>query len=262
VQLRENRRTIALLLECEESPLPIGTHPLTHILVVEDEPNLRQLLVTNLSYEGYSVEAVDDGAPALVAHQRQHADLILLDLMLPSMDGFQVLAALRARNDMVPVLMLTARGEEADRVKGLSIGADDYLVKPFSVLELIARIKAILRRTQPVPLPSLLRSGPFLVDLPALEIHRNGLLLDTTPREFRILEILIAHPGHTHSRNELLQLAWEADGRPTPRTVDVHVANLRKKLGEDELGRPYITTVGGEGYRWTSPVEAEPSAAP
>jgi len=229
---------------------------MTHILVVEDEPSLRKLLVTNLGYEGYTVEAVDDGVPALEAQQRQRADLILLDLMLPSMDGFQVLAALRARNDLVPVLMLTARGEEADRVKGLSIGADDYLVKPFSVLELSARIKAILRRTQQVAAPSVLRSGPFLLDLPALEIHRNRTLLDTTPREFRILEILIAHPGRTHSRNELLQLAWEADGRPTPRTVDVHVANLRKKLGEDEQGRPFITTVGGEGYRWTAPVEA------
>ena len=113
---------------------------MTHILVVEDEPSLRQLLVNNLGYEGYSVTAVDDGQPALAAHQQQHADLIILDLMLPHMDGFQVLAALRERNDLVPVLMLTARGEEADRVKGLSIGADDYLVKPFSVLELVARI--------------------------------------------------------------------------------------------------------------------------
>lgn len=227
---------------------------MTHILVVEDEPNLRQLLVNNLGYEGYSVAAVDDGRPALAAHQQQRADLIVLDLMLPHLDGFQVLEALRGRNDQVPVLMLTARGEEADRVKGLSVGADDYLVKPFSVLELVARIKAILRRTQPALPPALLSSGPFRFDLPALEVSREGTVLDTTPREFRILEILIAHPGRTHSRNELLQLAWEADGRPTPRTVDVHVANLRKKLGEDEQGRPFITTVGGEGYRWTTPV--------
>jgi DNA-binding response OmpR family regulator len=230
---------------------------MTHILVVEDEPSLRQLLVNNLGYEGYSVEAVDDGVPALAAHQQQRADLIVLDLMLPHMDGFQVLAALRSRNDMVPVLMLTARGEEADRVKGLSIGADDYLVKPFSVLELVARIKAILRRTQATLPPPVLRSGPFRFDMPALEVYRDDKFLDTTPREFRILEILIAHPGRTHSRNELLQLAWEADGRPTPRTVDVHVANLRKKLGDDDQGRPFITTVGGEGYRWTAVVEAD-----
>ncbi len=230
---------------------------MTHILVVEDEPSLRQLLVTNLGYEGYSVEAVDDGEPALAAHRARRADLVILDLMLPRLDGFQVLADLRGRNDLVPVLMLTARGEEADRVKGLSIGADDYLVKPFSVLELVARIRAILRRTQAPQPPAVLRSGPFRFDLPGLEVRRGGRLLDTTPREFRILEILIAHPGRTHSRNELLQLAWEVDGRPTPRTVDVHVANLRKKLGEDDLGRPFITTVGGEGYRWTAAVEAD-----
>ena len=233
---------------------------MTHILVVEDEPSLRQLLVNNLEFEGYTVAAADDGAPALAAHQQARADLIVLDLMLPHLDGFQVLAALRGRNDLVPVLMLTARGEEADRVKGLSIGADDYLVKPFSVLELVARIKAILRRTQPVVAPAVLRSGPFRFDLPGLEVHREGKLLDTTPREFRILEILIAHPGRTHSRNELLQLAWESDGRPTPRTVDVHVANLRKKLGEDDQGRPFITTVGGEGYRWTAAVEVDSGA--
>jgi DNA-binding response OmpR family regulator len=227
---------------------------MTHILVVEDEPTLRQLLVTNLSFEGYSVEGVDDGVPALTAHQLRRADLVVLDLMLPEMDGFQVLEALRGRGDSVPVLMLTARGEESDRVKGLSIGADDYLVKPFSILELVARIKAILRRTQPVQGPQTLRSGPFRFDIPALEAYRDEKLLDLTPREFRLLEILITHAGRTHSRQELLQLAWEPDARPTPRTVDVHVANLRRKLGEDELARPYITTVGGEGYRWTAAV--------
>ncbi|MBI4913898.1 MAG: response regulator transcription factor [Acidobacteria bacterium] len=230
---------------------------MVHILVVEDEPSLRQLLVNNLGFEGYSVDAVEDGIPALAAHQSRRADLIILDLMLPAMDGFQVLAALRQRKDPVPVLMLTARGEEADRVKGLSIGADDYLVKPFSVLELSARIKAILRRTQPQAPAQVLRSGPFRFDLPALEAFRDGSLVDMTPREFRLLEILITHAGRTHSRNELLSLAWEPDARPTPRTVDVHVANLRKKLGEDDLGRPYIATVGGEGYRWTLGVEAE-----
>ena len=230
---------------------------MTHILVVEDEPSLRQLLVTNLAFEGYSVEGVDDGVPALATHHLHRADLVVLDLMLPRMDGFQVLEALRSRGDSVPVLMLTARGEEADRVKGLSIGADDYLVKPFSILELVARIKAILRRTQPVQGPQTLRSGPFRFDLPALEAHRGDHLLDLTPREFRLLEILITHAGRTHSRQELLQLAWESDARPTPRTVDVHVANLRRKLGEDEGGRPFITTVGGEGYRWTVPVRVD-----
>ena len=228
----------------------------THILVVEDEPSLCQLLVNNLSFEGYSVEAVGDGAPALAAHGAHRADLIVLDLMLPQMDGFEVLRNLREGKDEVPVLMLTARGEEIDRVQGLSLGADDYLVKPFSVLELIARVKAILRRTRPVDRPPLLSSGPFRFDLPRLEARRDGRMLDLTPREFRLLEILITHAGRTHSRKELLQLAWEPDARPSARTVDVHIANLRRKLGE-ELGAPWIATVGGEGYRWITQVETE-----
>lgn len=231
-----------------------------HILVVEDEPSLCQLLVNNLSYEGYSVEAVDDGVPALAAHTARPADLIMLDLMLPQLDGFEVLRTLRERRDHVPVLLLTARGEESDRVKGLSLGADDYLVKPFSVLELLARVKAILRRTRPVDRPTLLRSGPFRFNLPRLEARRDGRPLELTPREFRLLEILISHAGRTHSRKELLQLAWEPDARPSARTVDVHIANLRRKLGE-ELGAPWITTVGGEGYRWITPVEPDPSGA-
>lgn len=229
---------------------------MTHILVVEDEASLRQLLTQNLSYEGYSVAAAADGSEALSSHHARRADLIVLDLMLPVVDGFQVLRTLRDHQDPVPVLMLTARGAEQDRVQGLSLGADDYLVKPFSVLELIARVKAILRRTRPVEKPKTLRSGPFRFDLPRLEATREEQIMDLTPREFRLLEILITHPGRTHSRQELLQLAWEQDAQPTPRTVDVHIANLRKKLG-DEGGKPYIATVGGEGYRWVLPVSNE-----
>lgn len=232
---------------------------MTHILVVEDEPSLRQLLANNLTFEGYTVDAVADGIPALASQQARPADLIILDLMLPEMDGFRVLRALRERQDQVPVLMLTARGAENDRVQGLSLGADDYLVKPFSVLELVARVKAILRRTRPVDRPQTMRSGPFRFNIPALEVSREGRALDLTPREFRLLEILVTHPGRTHSRNELLQLAWEADARPSPRTVDVHVANLRRKL-EGTDGHTWIATVGREGYRWTEPVDWEAPA--
>lgn len=229
---------------------------MTHILVVEDEPNLRQLLVNNLGFEGFTVDAVDDGVPALAAHRSRRADLIVLDLMLPQMDGFQVVQELRDARDPVSILMLTARGSEEDRVKGLSLGADDYLVKPFSVLEFVARIKAILRRALPMDQPTALRSGAFRFNLTAMTAEREGHTLDLTPREFRLLEILIAHPGRTHSRQELVQQAWEADARPGPRTVDVHVANLRKKLG-DEDKRGIIATVGGEGYRWTLKVEPD-----
>lgn len=236
-------------------PIP-EREAVTHILVVEDEPALCQLLMNNLSFEGYSVTTADDGVPALAAHAARRADLIILDLMLPQLDGFAVLKALRDQQDGVPVLMLTARGEEADRVKGLSLGADDYLVKPFSLLELMARVKAILRRTRPQERPALLRSGPFRFDLPRLEATREGRTLDLTPREFRLVEILISHAGRTHSRKELLQLAWEPEARPSARTVDVHIANLRRKLGEEQ-GAPWIATVGGEGYRWITPVTPE-----
>lgn len=228
---------------------------MTHILIVEDEPNLRQLLVGNLCFEGYSVEAVDDGVPALKAHKAHRADLILLDLMLPQMDGFELLRILRGDGDDVPVLMLTARGTESDRVKGLSLGADDYLVKPFSVLELIARIKAILRRTHVQDKHCVIQTGSFRLDFAAMKAFKDGSPLDLTSRELRILEILVAHPGRTYSRNDLLQLAWEVGARPTPRTVDVHIANLRRKLGDDDK-RGLITTVEGEGYRWTLPVES------
>jgi DNA-binding response OmpR family regulator len=228
---------------------------LAHILVVEDEKDLQSLLATNLEFEGFSVEVASDGRPALAAHGRHRADLIVLDLMLPELDGFKVLESLRESHDTVPVLVLTARGAEADRVKGLCLGADDYLVKPFSILELVARIRAILRRAKTSEPSRSVTCGPFRFDFAALSATRDNCALDLTSREMRILEILVTYPGRTHSRSDLLRLAWDVDARPSPRTVDVHVANLRKKLGDDEKHR-FIATVGGEGYRWTEPTQA------
>ena len=220
-----------------------------HILVIEDEVKLQALLKTNLEGEGFSVEVAGDGDPGLIAHARRRADLILLDLMLPSMDGFKVLEHLREKNDLVPVLMLTARGSELDRVKGLSLGADDYLVKPFSILELVARIRAILRRVRGAEPAKVITSGPFVFDFEGMVFTRDGAALELSTRERRILQVLVTYPGRTHSRSDLIRLAWEADGRPSPRTVDVHVANLRKKLGDADEHR-LITTVEGHGYRW------------
>lgn len=226
---------------------------MAHILVVEDEPDLQKLLVTNLEYEGFTVDAAGDGIPALERHARTRADLIVLDLMLPGFDGFKVLERLRESGDAVPVLMLTARGSEADRVKGLGLGADDYMGKPFSILELVARIRAILRRTRAAEPPRQVACGPFRFDFAAMTATKDGRNLELTAREMRILEILVTYPGRTHSRSDLLRLAWESDARPSPRTVDVHVANLRRKLG-DETAHRLIATVGGEGYRWTERV--------
>jgi DNA-binding response OmpR family regulator len=220
--------------------------------VVEDEPRLRGLIASDLAAEGYSVETCHDGLPALVAHRSLPADLLVLDLMLPAMDGFQVLRALRDAGDETPVLILTARGEEPARVQGFQLGADDYLVKPFSILELLGRVKAILRRARKAPeaKASRFRSGPFVLDRGRLGIQRDGAWLDLGIQRVRLLEVLWRRSGHTLARTELLNLAWEPDARPGLRTVDVHVAQLRKQLGEE-----WIVTVEGIGYRWTAPVE-------
>lgn len=225
---------------------------MTCILVVEDEPELRLLLKANLEAEGWEIFAAQDGIPALRLHQQHPFDLWILDLMLPEMDGFQVLQALRAQGDEVPVLMLTARGEEAARVQGFESGADDYLVKPFSILELLGRVRAILRRSgrvEPVRARRY-RSGPYLIDLDRMGVSRDGVSLAIGARGFRILEVLLRRPGHTLGRSEILNLAWEPDARPGIRTVDVHVGLLRKQLGETA-----IATIEGVGYRWVHPAE-------
>jgi len=226
------------------------------ILIVEDEPNLRELLENNLSFEGFQPEGHATAEAALQSHRARAADLIVLDLMLPGMDGFSMLQRLRGQGDAVPILMLTARGDESDRVKGLTLGADDYLVKPFSLLELLARVRGLLRRSNVAPRKNVLRSGPFTLNRTALMAYKDGESLDLTPKEYRILEVLILHPGHIHGRVELLKSAWESGGQPTPRTVDAHIGNLRRKLG-DENRKGLITTVDGEGYCWTLPVTEE-----
>jgi len=224
---------------------------MVHILVVEDEPELCQQLCRTLSYQGYTVTAVNDGEPALAAQRASPADIILLDLMLPGMDGFKVIQNLRNENDLVPVIMLTARTSEADRVKGLTLGCDDYLGKPFSILELLARIQAILRRTRNTASPEQLQVGSLVLDRQAMTVTKDGAKVDLTAKEFRILELLLACPGSTFSRQEIVNRAWAADAQPSLRTVDSHIKNLRKKLGDDDQNK-IIATVGGEGYRWVS----------
>jgi DNA-binding response OmpR family regulator len=224
---------------------------MARILIVEDDDSLGRLLATNLRYEGFDIALARDGMQALEMQSAHPADLLVLDLMLPRMDGFQVLQELRNRGDKAAVLVLTCRKREIDRLKGLSLGADDYMGKPFSILELVARIRAILRRTVASEVPAQSRSGAYLLDHLRLRATCHGRDLQLTPREFLLLAVLSHHAGSTLTREDLLEAGWEPDARPTLRTVDVHIARLRRKM--DAQGEDPIVTVAGEGYRWTSP---------
>ena len=221
------------------------------ILVVEDEPALVETISYNLSREGYEVRAERDGIAGLQAAQADMPDLIILDLMLPGMDGLDICRQLR-RTSAVSILMLTARNDEVDKVVGLEMGADDYVTKPFSMRELIARVKALLRRNAPPPALAAqppLKFGPFTLDSSRHEIRRGGTPLVLTPLEYNLLEFLLRNHGATFSRETLLEKVWGYDYAGDSRTVDVHVRSLREKI-EDTPGAPRrILTVRGVGYR-------------
>ncbi len=221
---------------------------MTRILIVEDDEAMARLLATNLRFEGFDIFLARNGLEALEMQTTHHADLLVLDLMLPGLDGFQVLQELRNRNDRAAVIVLTCRKREIDRLKGLNLGADDYMGKPFSILELVARIRAILRRAKAPDAPPQTCSGAYVLDHLRMRATRDGRDLQLTPREFLLTAVLCHHAGTTLTREDLLEACWESDARPSLRTVDVHVARLRRKLdaAEDEP----IATVAGEGYRW------------
>ncbi len=226
------------------------------ILVVEDEEQMLAMIKANLEREGYAVTTATDGKPVVELHRNTPFNLILLDLMLPHVDGFQVLRQIRSAELEVPVLLLTARGEEETKIKGFDLGADDYLTKPFSVLELLSRIKAILRRTHHDAISSdqvILASGPFTLDREKMTFRKGQKKLDIGLHGLRILELLMLRPGHVHSREELINLTWTAEFRPSSdRVVDVHVYSIRKALG---FRKDMLATVEGIGYRWAHPVQ-------
>lgn len=229
----------------------------SRILVVEDEVRLAEMIKQNLETEGFEAIIETDGASALTRQSEDPSDLLILDVMLPRMNGFEVLRALRRRGDEVPVLILTARSDSEDRIQGLSFGADDYLGKPFAILELLARVRAILRRTAPreaVTQGRQVQSGPYRIDYIHFTVHKGRTDLEFSLREFRLLEVLLAHPGRVHTRQDLINLAWEEGARPTLRTIDKHIATLRRKLG-DTGKAPVIQTLDREGYRWMLPVK-------
>ena len=217
------------------------------LLVVEDDQGIRESLVDFFSNRSYQVEGVEDAESADEKLAAQSYSAILLDLRLPGADGMEVLRQLRQRGDNTPVLILTARGEEEQRLQGFEGGADDYVVKPFSLRELDARLEAVLRRTGPQP--TVLRIGSAEVDLGAHEIHRNGTSTRLLAKEVELLAYLLRHAGRVVDRAELLREVWGYEQFPTTRTVDTHVFKLRQKLEETPDKPVHLMTVHGVGYK-------------
>ena len=221
-----------------------------HILVVEDEDALSTLLQYNLDKEGYDVVVAGDGEEALTLVSERLPDIIILDWMLPKISGIEVCRRLRQRSESrnVPIIMLTARGEESDRIRGLDTGADDYIVKPFAMSELSARIRAVLRRIRPGLAEDRVHIGDLTIDRVAHRVKRAGKEIHLGPTEFRLLDYLMQHPGRVFSREQLLDAVWGSDVYVEARTVDVHVGRLRKALNRDEAMPDPIRTVRSAGY--------------
>jgi two-component system alkaline phosphatase synthesis response regulator PhoP len=237
--------------------------PQQTVLVVEDEPHIVEVVRDYLKQAGYRVVAAGDGPAALHLAHRERPDLVVLDLMLPGgMDGLEVCRRLRQDSALadIPILMLTARVEETDRIVGLELGADDYVTKPFSPREVVARVRAVLRRPRGTGVPaSLLRSGDLVIDEAGHGVTSGGRAVDLTPSEFAILVVLARNAGRTLSRNQLLELVYDVAYEGYDRAVDSHIKNLRRKI-EPDPGRPrYIHTVYGVGYRFGVEDEADES---
>ena len=220
-----------------------------NVLVVEDEDALATLLQYNLDKEGYRVSVAGDGEEALVMVDERQPDLVVLDWMLPKVSGVEVCRRLRSKAETrnLPIIMLTARAEESDRVRGLDTGADDYLTKPFSMTELTARIRAVLRRIRPGLAEDRIRHGDVTIDRVAHRVKRDGREVHLGPTEFRLLDYLMQHAGRVFSREQLLDAVWGSDVYVEARTVDVHVGRLRKALNKDDEVDP-IRTVRSAGY--------------
>jgi DNA-binding response OmpR family regulator len=225
------------------------------ILAVEDDPAIRRGVADALTFAGYQVQQAGNACEGQRLAGERRFDLILLDVVLPDGSGLDILAEIRERAPQQPVIMLTARGEEQDRVNGLRRGADDYIVKPFSVKELLARVEAVLRRAGPPPEPQgRIDLGDFgCVDLATCELSRgDGERRELSPREVQLVDYLTRHSDRVVTRDELLQNVWGLDARGvTTRTIDMHVARLREKLGDDSASPQVLLTVRGRGYRWS-----------
>src|SRR5579883_686477 len=235
------------------------------IAVVEDDPDLGPLLEYNLSHGGYQAQIWRGGSGTLKELEKWKPDLILLDVMLPEQDGFELCREIRQSSAIgrTPILFLTARADEVDRVLGLEIGGDDYMTKPFSPRELVARVKAHLRREEMDSDLGLVEIGPFRLDRTSRRVFLEGNELELTSTEFNLLEFFLMHPGRAYSREQLLEAVWGEQRYVTPRTVDVHVRRLRERIEQQPDNPRYLTTVRGFGYRFEDqpPAPAAPGPA-
>ncbi len=228
-----------------------GQKKLSRILIVEDEPNMVSGLRDNFEFEGYEVITAEDGVSGLDRALRESPDLVLLDVMMPRMSGLDVCKQLKAKRPSVPVIMLTARGQEVDKVVGLELGADDYVTKPFSIRELLARVKAVLRRAQALPKEQEKYAfGDVEVNLKSCQVSKQGRQMDFSAKEFDLLKYFLCHSGETLSRDRLLEDVWGYDHFPTTRTVDAHIVRLRQKLEPRPEEPRFILTVHGTGYKF------------
>jgi two-component system alkaline phosphatase synthesis response regulator PhoP len=235
----------------EEKTERLEAHRRAKILVVEDEPAMVAGLRDNFEFEGYEVITARDGVEGLDRALDESPDLVVLDVMMPRMSGLEVCKQLRAKRASLPIIMLTARGQEVDKVVGLELGADDYVTKPFSIRELLARVKSVLRRTAVLPKDKEQHSfADVEVDLRRCRVLRSGKALDISSKEFDLLKYFICHSGETLSRDRLLEDVWGYENYPTTRTVDTHLVRLRQKLEPDPDQPQYFLTVHGTGYRF------------
>ncbi|NIK75410.1 DNA-binding response OmpR family regulator [Paenibacillus castaneae] len=222
------------------------------VLIVEDDDHIRRFVAINLDRSGFAVTEAAFGAEAIESFTTSRPDVVILDIMLPDMNGFDICVKLREIDPDIVIIFLTARGQDLDKIRGLELGADDYIVKPFNPLELVARIKTVLRRTQSAAIPQrkVLQSGEIRIDLDSNKVFKHDCLLEMTPKEYLMIKVFVENPDKALSRNELLNLVWGEDFVGDTKTVDVHVRKLREKI-EDDCSKPQlIETVWGVGYRW------------
>lgn len=230
------------------------------ILIIEDEANIRELVTYNLKANGYETLEAEDGITGITLAYKEKPDLILLDIMLPGKDGYEICRELRSEDINIPIIMLTAKSEEVDKVLGLEFGADDYIAKPFGIRELLARIKAVLRRYEINDKTAVeqkkeddelenIMAGNIFIDQGRHEVKVNGVTIELTYKEYELLSFLAKHRGRVYSRDELLDKVWGIDYVGETRTVDVHIRHLRQKIGQDQNGEEYIETIRGRGYK-------------